>query len=116
MPVQADLTQEGLGFSPEIRKKLINELDIILASAASVDFGSLLTEILKIDYMGPVRMLAFAKECKKLQCLHHVSTAYVNYGEPSMSRIEDKIYPWLDAIDFELRAKQAMNCNPSEME
>ena len=45
---------------------MAEELDVIINSAASVDFGESLHDMIMIDYFGPMKMLAFAKECRKL--------------------------------------------------
>ena len=74
----------------------------MIASAASIDFGTSLRDILKIDYFGPIKMLQFVKECKKNPVMNHVSTAYVNSNMKSGSYIEEKIYPWLGKDDFEV--------------
>lgn len=79
VPIQSDLLTEKLGLAPADRKRLTEELDVILSSAASIDFTELLSDMLKIDYFGPVKMLALALECKNPNLVfNHVSTAYVN--------------------------------------
>jgi fatty acyl-CoA reductase len=82
IPVQGDLIQEGLGILPEVRKALTEELDVIINSAASVSFHDHLLDAIQINYMGAVRVLALAHECKKLLVLSHVSTAYVGSNLP----------------------------------
>ncbi|MFM7850992.1 MAG: SDR family oxidoreductase [Flammeovirgaceae bacterium] len=57
---------------------LLNNVQIIINSAASVSFDDPLLESLNINYFGNLRMLELAKSCKNIQAFCHVSTAYVN--------------------------------------
>jgi fatty acyl-CoA reductase len=45
---------------------IIDNVDIIINSAASVNFDDPLKEGLKINYFGATRVMDLAKECKKL--------------------------------------------------
>ena len=45
---------------PQTREKLLNEIDVIINCAASVDMSGSLHEMLQVDYFGPKRMLDFA--------------------------------------------------------
>jgi len=46
IPIQGDLTIDGLGISPEDKSQLIENLDVIINSAASVRFDDPLLEAL----------------------------------------------------------------------
>lgn len=37
-----------------------------------------LRDALNINYLGPLRLLDFVHECENVECLVHVSSAYVN--------------------------------------
>ena len=78
MPVSGDLTQEHLGMSPEDRYKVTENVQVILNSAASINFDDPLHKALNINYHGSQRMLQLAKECKHLEVFSHISTAYAN--------------------------------------
>ena len=88
IPISGDLVLERLGISPDVRLTLIEELDIIISAAASVSFNEPLKDALKINYF---RMLELASECKHLQVLSHVSTAYVGSNLPPNSLIYERI-------------------------
>lgn len=75
--VQGDLSLENLGMDPVQRKEIVENLDILINSAASIYFNDPLMELLKTNYYGAVRILELANECKKLEVFSHVSTAYV---------------------------------------
>ena len=61
-----DLIIDKLGLSEEDRSELVNELDILINCAASVNFDDPLLDAIQINYFGCMRMLELAKECKKL--------------------------------------------------
>jgi fatty acyl-CoA reductase len=99
---------EGLGILPEVRKELIEELDIIINSAASVSFHEHLRDAIQINYNGAVRMMALAHECKKLKILSHVSTAFVGSNLPPNSLIEEAIQKETHKEDFEIQIKHIL--------
>lgn len=61
IPIQGDLIVEGLGISAEDHELIINETDIFINSAASVNFDDPLKDALNINYFGAQRMLTLAK-------------------------------------------------------
>jgi alcohol-forming fatty acyl-CoA reductase len=69
---------------------IIDKCDIIINSAASVNFNDPLQEALQINYFGCQRVLELAKECKHLEIFTQVSTCYVNCNR--LGYIEEKIY------------------------
>ena len=56
MPVSADMISEGLGLSDEDRKMLVDNVEVIINSAASVSFEQTLHDALKINYFGSLRI------------------------------------------------------------
>ena len=52
IPIQGDLIVEGLGISPEDHELIVNEADIFINSAASVNFDDPLKDALNINYFG----------------------------------------------------------------
>lgn len=60
-PIVGDLTVKGLGLSEAHRNILLNEVDLIINSAASVNFDDPLLEALNINYFGCMRILDIAK-------------------------------------------------------
>ena len=59
-PISGDLIMDGLGISASDRAQLINEIDIIINSAASVNFDDPLLDAIQINYFGCMRMLELA--------------------------------------------------------
>ena len=50
--IEGDLVIEGLGLSELDRKLIINDTDIFINSAASVNFDDPLKEAMSINYLG----------------------------------------------------------------
>ncbi|CAK69516.1 unnamed protein product (macronuclear) [Paramecium tetraurelia] len=98
-PVDGDLIKPHLGLSKEVTQELIENVNIIINSAASVDFNSPIKVALEINYYGVQKVLELAKQCKHLENFIHVSTAYVNSDK--FGFIEEKIYhPQKDVESF----------------
>jgi fatty acyl-CoA reductase len=90
-------------------------VDVIISSAASIEFDISLHDMIAVDYFGPVKMLDFAKECRRKPVFHHVSTAYVNSNKPDKTFIDEKIHPYLGPIDFEKKIEMIMQMDPNTL-
>ncbi|CAI6003594.1 unnamed protein product [Closterium sp. NIES-65] len=77
--VQGNVGEDGLGLAAHAAAALHDSVDLIFNFAATVDFEAEYDVALNINTMGPRRVLAFAKKCRRLQLLVHVST-----GEPHL--------------------------------
>ena len=91
IPIGGDLLKRNLGLSPEDKSELIENLDIILNSAASIDFNQRLDQALQINTLGTLRVLKLAKACKHMKSFVQISTAFVNCDKEGW--VEEKIYP-----------------------
>ena len=76
--MQGDLLVDGLGLSDEDRQVIVDNVDVVINSAASVSFDDPIQEAFAINYFGSYRMQELAKSCKKCVVFCQVSTAYVN--------------------------------------
>lgn len=72
------------------KQTLIEEADLFLNCAASVDFNAKLHEAISINVRGTLRMMELAKQGKKVKNFVHVSTCYVNSDKRGW--IEEEIY------------------------
>lgn len=108
VPIQGDLIVEDLGISPEDQERIINDVDIIINSAASVNFDDPLKDALNINYFGAQRLLLLAKKCKNLKIFTHVSTAYVNCNMKG-GKIDEIIYGEYDDVENEVAKIMAMD-------
>ncbi len=76
-PVPGDLGQKGLGLTPEWRERLVEEVDIIVNSAALAQFDAPLDKALAINACSPMEVLELARAGRRRSFLAHVSTCYV---------------------------------------
>lgn len=89
--VSGDVTLPGLGLDPETRATLLDEVDLIVNSAATVVFDEPLDLSLRLNTLGPLSLLEFAGQCRRPVVFVHVSTAYVNGQLPG--RIAEELLP-----------------------
>lgn len=52
IPIEGDITKDNLALKPEDRERLINDVDVIINCAASVDFNERLCDALQVNYFG----------------------------------------------------------------
>ena len=90
-PIAGDLLKDRIALSEADESFVINSINLIIHSAASVDFNARLDEALNINTLGTLRMYSLAKRCKILENFLHVSTAYVNSNQPG-GWIEEEIF------------------------
>ncbi len=76
--VESDMLEPGLGIKADDRKRLVDELDLIISCAATVSFDDPLDHSLRLNTLAPCEIMELARECKRSPVLLHVSTAYVN--------------------------------------
>ncbi len=89
--VSGDVTLPGLGLEAQQREKLLDEVDLIVNSAATVVFDEPLDVSLRLNTLGPLSLLEFAQQCRRQVVFVHVSTAYVNGQLPG--RIAEELLP-----------------------
>ena len=74
--VEGDVSQPGLGLAPDIRARLLTQLDLVINSSGLTDFNPDLRQALAINVDGTIHLLDFLRECKQASLLH-LSTCYV---------------------------------------
>ncbi|CAL7948517.1 unnamed protein product [Xylocopa violacea] len=90
VPVHGDLIKIDLGLSPEDRKSIIENVNIIIHNASLVYFEAKVSRLLRINVIGTQKMLELGLECPHLEVFMYVSTAYSHHDN---KRIEEKFYP-----------------------
>jgi len=86
-----DIQKERLGLSQADLDLLTSTVNVVINSAANVDFNQRLDLALQNNVLGSMRMLAVCKHSLHLQVFVHISTAYVNSDKEGW--IEEKFYP-----------------------
>lgn len=74
--IDGDILAEGLGLSEEDRKTLVENVQIVFHSAASVRFDEPLRKAIDINVLGTRRVVQLCHELKHCASFVHVSTAY----------------------------------------
>ncbi len=74
--VEGDVSQPGLGLSPEAQSRLQRSVDVIANSAGLTDFNPDLREALSSNVDSAINLLEFLRKCNHAG-LMHLSTCYV---------------------------------------
>ncbi|KYN31582.1 hypothetical protein ALC56_14080 [Trachymyrmex septentrionalis] len=101
-PVKGDVGLSELGLQPEDRDMLIQRVNIVFHSAATVRFDEPLKIAVNLNMVGTDRMLDLCKRMTNLISVIHVSTAYSNADR---REIEESIY----ILSFEKHFKPRFN-------
>ncbi|KAF7404779.1 hypothetical protein HZH66_003685 [Vespula vulgaris] len=88
--ISGDIGEDNLGLSNEDRSQLIENVQIVVHSAATLDFEVSLKNAVLINLLGTRRVIQLCQEIKNLKALVHVSSAYVN---SVLYDVQEKIYP-----------------------
>lgn len=88
--ISGDFEQDGLGLSVESRKTLTQNVSIIYHAAATVRFDEDIRKAVKVNVGGTQEIIKLAKECKRLDVLTYMGTAYSNCPEKV---IKEEFYP-----------------------
>lgn len=110
-PVAGDVGQENLGLSESDRTLLSQNVNVIIHSAATLDFGDTLRATVDINLLGTRRITELARQCANLQVLVHVSSTYVNSYR---LEAEEVLYPL--TRDPDELIKLISNLSPEELE
>lgn len=86
----ADCEAAGLGLTISDRQTIIEKVNVIFHSAATVKFDEHLRTALITNVQAPLYLLQMAKDMKALKAFMHISTAYSN---AQLTRIKEKFYP-----------------------
>eukprot|EP00253_Pinus_taeda_P004114 PITA_04114 len=78
VPVAGDMTKHNLGIEEDMANVLMEEVDIIVSSAATTTFDERYDVALQTNTTGVDSLLQFGKCCENLQLFIHISTAYVH--------------------------------------
>ncbi|XP_063697146.1 putative fatty acyl-CoA reductase CG8306 [Culicoides brevitarsis] len=88
--VAGDVGQENLGLSNSDRQKLVENVNVVIHSAATLDFNETLRPTVNINLLGTRRIMELCQQIKKLKAVVHVSSAYVN---SYLLETEEILYP-----------------------
>jgi len=112
--VAGDLSVSGLGLSPGCLKEIGSEMDFVINVAASVTFDAPLDQSVRLNTLGPLYLLNFAKQFSHPTFLH-VSTAYVT-GQRSGWVREEILQPDVSPLDLMGSSHNERCCTDFEIE
>ncbi|KAK9690236.1 hypothetical protein RND81_09G114600 [Saponaria officinalis] len=76
--VVGNICDSNLGMDESCMSIIAKDVDVIVNSAANTNFHERYDVAVDINTVGPGRVMAFAKKCKKLKLFLQFSTTYVN--------------------------------------
>nr|CAD7405242.1 unnamed protein product [Timema cristinae] len=80
---------EMLGMNPSKYSEICAKVQIVIHSAATLDFAVPLRDAMTTNLIGTKNVLKFGQQCPKLVALVHVSSAYVN---SNLNAAEERLY------------------------
>lgn len=78
IPIQGDVSEVNLGLSPNDRDTLIANVNVVIHSAATLDFNETLRSTVVTNLLGTRRVIELCQQIRTLAAMVHVSSAYVN--------------------------------------
>lgn len=88
--VAGDVGQDNLGISPADRDVITSNVNVIIHSAATLDFHEPLRPQVNINLVGTQRVIQLGEQSRNLQSFVYVSSAYVN---SYLVECEEILYP-----------------------
>ncbi|CAD1470270.1 unnamed protein product [Heterotrigona itama] len=88
--IAGDVGEENLGLSSADRLTLVEDVQIVFHSAATLDFEVDLKSATNINLLGTRRVVQLCQEIRDFKALVHVSSAYVN---STLNEVEEYVYP-----------------------
>lgn len=104
--IESDITTEGLGLSQSDRSLLVDQVNVVFHSAASVRFDAPLKDNMRDNLYGTQEIVKLCNSLKHLDAFVHVSTAYSNchqkYISEELSPMESKIDKVTEIVEYVL--------------
>lgn len=111
IPVIGDVSETNLGIAPEDRQAIIDNVNIVIHSAASLDFNQPLRTTVNINLLGTRYVMQLCEEITNIQAMVHISSAYVN---SYLLETEEILYP--PPMDAETLIELVANSTDNELE
>ncbi|VVC43986.1 Hypothetical protein CINCED_3A007887 [Cinara cedri] len=104
--ISGDVSDPGLGLSPEDKQRLSEEVTVVFHSAATVKFNETLRTAVTLNTLGTRRVVDLCRGMIKLKAMIHVSTAYSNADKPT---IQESVYKPPGDPEFVINCCQKMS-------
>lgn len=109
--VDGDLALPNLGLSDQDRQMLIDNVNIVFNSAASIKFNDPLNLAVNMNIESTKKLINLAYKMKHLEVFVHVSTAYVNCD---CKHLDEKLYEPEHDPEWLIKQIQLIEENPVE--
>nr|XP_046915090.1 fatty acyl-CoA reductase 1-like [Dermatophagoides farinae] len=112
--INGDITAKGMALSENDRRKLIDEVNIVFHSAATVNFTGIFEKFIQQNIDGTNSMLQLCQKMIHLQSIVYVSTAYGHHsllGRPNPYTLSKSITEWM--IQERYPSLPIIICRPS---
>ncbi|XP_068145419.1 putative fatty acyl-CoA reductase CG8303 [Drosophila tropicalis] len=90
VPVVGELSEPNFNFTPELLEELIDNVNVIYHSAATIKFSSPLRTAIRTNLTGTMRTIELAKQLKHLSAYIYCSTAFCNSNNRGL--IAEEVY------------------------
>ncbi|KAL0321757.1 UNVERIFIED_CONTAM: Fatty acyl-CoA reductase 2 [Sesamum calycinum] len=77
IPAVGNICEPELGMDVDTANTIMNEVDVIIQSAANTAFDDRYDSLLEANVNGPQRLMRFAKRCNNLILFVHISTGHL---------------------------------------
>lgn len=94
--VPGDVSEEQLGLSPADRQRLIDNVHVVIHSAATLDFNEKLGPAVDTNLLGTRRVMQLCDQLTHLAAMVHISSAYANAFRTDP---EEVLYPAPDRVE-----------------
>ncbi|XP_075676924.1 fatty acyl-CoA reductase 1-like [Dermatophagoides pteronyssinus] len=96
--INGDITAKDMAISEHDRHKLIEEVNVVIHCAATVNFTGIFEKFIQQNIDGTDSLLRLCEKMNHLESIVYVSTAY---GNCHLKEIEEKIYPVIPGENFD---------------
>lgn len=111
IPVIGDVSEQNLGICDEDRQAIIDNVHIVIHSAASLDFNQPLRTTVNINLLGTRYVMQLCEQITNIQAMVHISSAYVN---SYLLETEEILYP--SPMDAEMLIELVANSTDEQLQ
>lgn len=109
--IAGDISKPNIGVSGANLELLMENVNIVFHSAATVRFDQSIKEAVNLNALGSKRLWDLCSDMKNLKSIIHISTAYSN---PDLYTVDEVVYPPKSVMDLDTFIKCA-NVLPEDL-
>lgn len=94
--IAGDVSEEGMSITTSDRQTLIERVNVVIHSAATLDFNDPFRQCVDTNLLGTRRVMELCAEMKGLASMVHISSSYVN---AFLKETEEILYPSPDDVE-----------------